>query len=156
LNRAISEFETVKLGVPQTQMKYAHELLNAMPKRNLSRHAIEMIPIENDDTWCRDIGKLTLYTISNLTVTFESGPTFVQESSSLQLHGISWKFNGWGNKVGFEKDIDVADRILESCGVPKIASDFVLEGGSIHVDGEGTLITTEECLLHPNRNLHLT
>jgi len=73
------------------------------------------------------------------------------------LVGIDWGFNGWGDLFGiYEQDKLVARKICEAERLPCITADFILEGGSIHVDGEGTLLTTEECLLHPNRNPNLT
>jgi agmatine deiminase len=70
---------------------------------------------------------------------------------------VNWKFNAWGEKyTPYELDDHVAPLILEQLNVPRFDAPLVLEGGSIHVDGEGTLLTTEECLLNLNRNPHLT
>lgn len=99
--------------------------------------------IESDDAWARDIG-----------------PTFVTDSKTLR--GISWRFNAWGGTVdglyaNWDKDDAVAAALCEALGVDCYdAGDFVLEGGSIHVDGEGTLLTTEACLLSAGRNPSLT
>ena len=94
------------------------------------------------------------------------GPTFVLENndgSSLndfRVLPVNWKFNGWGQKVPDNAfDDTVANQVAAYCLPeigPTIHKDFVLEGGSIHVDGEGTVLTTEECLLHQNRNPSLT
>jgi agmatine deiminase len=67
---------------------------------------------------------------------------------------VHFGFNAWGEKFApYAEDAAFGERILGHLGVPRIdATDFVLEGGSIAVDGEGTLITTEQCLLHPSRN----
>jgi agmatine deiminase len=64
---------------------------------------------------------------------------------------VNWRFNGWG-KYPHANDQAVARFVLDQLGLPCIDAPFVLEGGSIHVDGEGTVLTTEQCLLHPNRN----
>lgn len=99
--------------------------------------------IESDDAWARDIG-----------------PTFVTDGKTLR--GISWRFNAWGGTVdglyaNWDKDDAVAAALCEALGVDCYdAGDFVLEGGSIHVDGEGTLLTTEACLLSAGRNPSLT
>lgn len=99
--------------------------------------------IESDDAWARDIG-----------------PTFVTDGKTLR--GISWRFNAWGGTVdglyaNWDKDDAVAAALCEALGVDCYdAGDFVLEGGSIHVDGEGTLLTTEACLLSAGRNPNLT
>lgn len=99
--------------------------------------------IESDDAWARDVG-----------------PTFVTDGRTLR--GISWRFNAWGGTVdglyaNWDKDDAVAAALCEALGVDCYdAGDFVLEGGSIHVDGEGTLLTTEACLLSAGRNPSLT
>lgn len=99
--------------------------------------------IESDDAWARDVG-----------------PTFVTDGRTLR--GISWRFNAWGGTVdglyaNWDKDDAVAAALCEALGVDCYdAGDFVLEGGSIHVDGEGTLLTTEACLLSAGRNPNLT
>lgn len=107
------------------------------------RGIAEVIEIPTDDAWARDIG-----------------PTFVTNGSVIR--GINWKFNAWGGEVdglyaNWDKDDAAA---VEFCG--KLSKDvydfgdFVLEGGSIHTDGEGTLLVTETCLLSKGRNPHLT
>ncbi len=105
---------------------------------------IHILPIETDDAWARDVG-----------------PTFVKNSRK-EVRGISWRFNAWGGEVdglyaSWEKDDAAAEAICDALGYPIYdAGDFVLEGGSIHSDGEGTLLVTEACLLSPGRNPHLT
>ena len=98
---------------------------------------IEVLQLGHDDSWIRD-----------------NGPTFVMNGKG-DVAGINWKFNAWGEKYPYEKDNLVAAGILETFGVPVFNAPFVMEGGSIHVDGEGTLLTTEECLLNKNRNPNL-
>jgi agmatine deiminase len=92
-----------------------------------------------DDSWMRD-----------------TGPTFVINDAG-ELRGVDWRFNAWGGLEGglyfpWDHDDLVARKVLEMEGVPMYRADFVLEGGSIDVDGQGTVLTTEECLLNPNRN----
>jgi len=78
-----------------------------------------------------------------------------------EVRGVNWDFNAWGGFDGglyapWNRDAQVGGKILEIERAPRYRTEgFVLEGGSIHVDGEGTLITTEECLLNRNRNPHL-
>jgi agmatine deiminase len=95
---------------------------------------VSEIPI--DDSWLRD-----------------AGPIFVLDGAGRRA-GIDFGFNAWGEKFEpFADDAEVAARLLERLGEERIdARDLILEGGSIAVDGEGTLITTEQCLLHPSRN----
>ncbi len=78
-------------------------------------------------------------------------------SSSLDADGrragVDFRFNSWGEKfLPYDSDAAVAQALLAELGIERIASEMVLEGGAITVDGEGTLITTEQCLLNPNRN----
>jgi agmatine deiminase len=78
------------------------------------------------------------------------------------VRGVDWDFNAWGGFDGglyspWNRDAQVASKVMEIERCARYATPgFVLEGGSIHVDGEGTLVTTEECLLNRNRNPHLT
>ena len=91
----------------------------------------------------------------------DTGPTFVIDDNG-GLRGVDWTFNAWGGEDGglyadWQRDDEVARKILEIEYCDRYRTEgFVLEGGSIHVDGEGTLITTEECLLNRNRNPQLS
>jgi len=80
----------------------------------------------------------------------DTGPLFVEAGGRLRAAGFA--FNGWGGKYLLEHDPEVAGRIAEIQGVPFDRFDWVLEGGAIEVDGTGRAVTTEECLLNPNRN----
>ncbi len=96
---------------------------------------IACLPMALDDSWIRDIG-----------------PSFVIDVQG-GIEGGDWRFNGWGGKYQpYDQDAAVAGAVLEHLGLPGHAAPMVLEGGAIHVDGEGTLLTTESCLLNPNRN----
>jgi agmatine deiminase len=97
---------------------------------------VEVAEIAIDDSWMRD-----------------SGPIFVLDGAGGRA-GVDFAFNAWGEKFDpYEDDAEMAARVLEHLGEKRIdARDLVLEGGSIASDGEGTLITTEQCLLHPTRN----
>ena len=73
------------------------------------------------------------------------------------MRGVDWGFNAWGGLYApFDQDEKIASAILASVGAPRYRAPLILEGGAIHVDGEGTVLTTEECLLNPNRNPHLS
>jgi agmatine deiminase len=85
------------------------------------------------------------------------GPIFVANRSVKQLAMTKWVFNAWGNKYEtLLKDDRVPYRMNESLRLPMFEPGIVLEGGSIEVNGSGTLLTTEQCLLNPNRNPQLT
>lgn len=133
--RAIAEFEPVTVCVSAGQYENACA--------HLQHAQIRVVEMSTDDAWVRD-----------------TGPTFVTSAQG-ELRGVDWGFNAWG---GFEgglyfpwlRDDQVASKILNIEGCHRYRTEgFMLEGGSIHVDGEGTLITTEECLLNHNRNPHL-
>ena len=97
--------------------------------------AVKAVALPIDDSWMRD-----------------SGPSFLLNASS-EVAGADWGFNAWGSKFPpWDKDAALAGRILEHLSMRAFRAEFILEGGSIHVDGEGTVLTTEQCLLHPNRN----
>jgi len=87
----------------------------------------------------------------------DSGPIFItSESASPAILAHNFTFNAWGNKYQpFDDDNRVPHLATDAFGIDTISHSFVLEGGSIDVNGRGTLITTEQCLLHPNRNPHL-
>jgi len=101
--------------------------------------AVDVVEIPIDDSWLRD-----------------SGPIVVLDAQG-QRAGVDFQFNAWGEKfLPFDRDAAVAQALLAELGIPRVASAMVLEGGAITVDGEGTLITTEQCLLNPNRNPGMT
>ena len=98
---------------------------------------------------------------SKCPATIPGCATSVRRSSSMgAVRGVDWMFNAWGGLSSglyfpWDQDDLVARKVLEIEGCDRYRAPFVLEGGAIHVDGEGTLIATEECLLNPNRNPQL-
>lgn len=83
----------------------------------------------------------------------DTGPAFV--TSGHELRAACFGFNGWGGKYLFEHDPEVGERIAATAEVPALRYPWVLEGGAVEVDGEGTAITTRQCLLNPNRGAGL-
>lgn len=122
--RAILDFEPVTLLVRPADRAFAEQLCG-------SQVTYWEYPV--DDSWMRDFG-----------------PSFVTDGNGA-LAGVNWRFNGWG-KYRHANDQHVARHVLEQLELPCIDVPLVLEGGAIHVDGEGTVLTTEQCLLHVNRN----
>ncbi|MFS1286185.1 agmatine/peptidylarginine deiminase [Pseudomonas piscis] len=122
---AIARFEPVKLVVDPTALESARRHCGAN---------VELVVQAVDDSWCRD-----------------SGPSFVCHPQH-GLAGVSWRFNAWGGKSVHELDRSLARRLLDQLGLDCFGTHLANEGGAIHVDGEGTLITTESVLLNPNRN----
>jgi agmatine deiminase len=127
---AIALSEPVTMAVSDAQYERCREMLS---------DAVRVVEISTDDAWMRDMG-----------------PTFVVDGRG-GLRGVDWRFNAWGGLDGglyspWDRDERVARKVLEVEGADRYRAPIVLEGGSIHVDGEGTVLTTEECLLNRNRN----
>ena len=122
--RAIAGFEPVVMVARPVDAEAAEQMCGGFA---------EVFVAAIDDSWARD-----------------SGPTFLSGGSAA---GVSWQFNAWGGKYdSYGNDAALSDRILQRAGARAFAAPIVCEGGAIHVDGEGTLITTEQCLPNPNRN----
>lgn len=81
----------------------------------------------------------------------DTAPIFVKDVDG-RLHAACFRFNGWGGKYVLPEDDHVAGRVAAQSGLPRRDQDWILEGGSVEVDGEGTVLTTRQCLLNPNRN----
>jgi len=119
--------------------EHLHVLVADAANEALAREALAGLPttlhlIPFGDIWMRDIA-----------------PIFVHDAAGA-LVAAQFRFNGWGGKYVLPDDDAVAGRVARASGLPTIAYDYVLEGGSVEVDGEGTILTSEQCLLHPNRN----
>ncbi len=123
---AIAVSEPVTMAASPSQLERARLLLPA---------SVRVVELESDDAWMRDIG-----------------PSFVVDGAGGR-RGVDWRFNAWGGIYSpWDRDERVAAAVLEAEGAERYRAPLVLEGGSIHVDGEGTVLTTEECLLNRNRN----
>ncbi len=85
----------------------------------------------------------------------DTAPIFVQDRAGL-VHAACFRFNGWGGKYVLPEDDQVAGRVAALSGAPRLDPGWILEGGSVEGDGEGTVLTTRQCLLHPNRNPRMT
>jgi agmatine deiminase len=85
----------------------------------------------------------------------DTAPVFLTGEGGARA-SVSFAFNGWGGKYVLPHDDGVSAHIAEAAGLPAFRFPWVLEGGSVEVDGEGTCLTTRQCLLHPNRNPAMT
>lgn len=109
----------------------------ASARAALAGTGAEVIPGVFGDIWFRD-----------------TAPIFTVADG--RLRAACFRFNGWGGKYVLEGDEGVAAFVADRAGVPAVSNDWVLEGGSIDVDGQGTALSTRQCLLNPNRNPGLT
>ena len=131
---AIARFEPVTVCAPKELYTVARSLLN---------ENVRVVEMSMNDSWFRDTGAI-----------------FVKNSDGV-VRGTNWLFNSWGGLNGgcydyWEDDLLVAGKMCNIERIPYYKYDMILEVGSISFDGEGTLLTTEECLLNPNRNPTLT
>jgi agmatine deiminase len=131
---AIARFEPVTVGVAPNHFDEARRSLE--PR-------VRVLRMASDDAWMRDVG-----------------PTCVVNAAG-EVRGVDWHFNAWGGLQGglyfpWDQDELVARRVLAIEGLARYRAPLVCEGGAIHSDGEGTLLVTEQCLLHSNRNPSLS
>jgi agmatine deiminase len=131
---AINTSDPVTVAVSDAQFEHCRALLSP---------SIRVVEVSTDDAWIRDMG-----------------PTFLLDGEGGR-RGVDWRFNAWGGLRGglyfpWDRDERVARKVLEIEGADRYRAPVVLEGGSIHVDGEGTVLSTEECLLNSNRNPELS
>ncbi len=123
---AIRRFEPVSMLVCPEDETEARSMLGA---------DIDIVPMKIDDSWMRD-----------------TGPCFLLNDEG-KLAGADLVFNSWGGDYHpYDSDAAIAGNILKKLGVPRVTTKLTGEGGGICVDGEGTILTTETCLLNTNRN----
>ncbi len=128
--KAIRSFEPLTMIVAAEAAENARQLLG---------DEITLLTLPYDDAWMRD-----------------SGPTFVRENGK-QLAAVTWRFNGWGGAApAFARDAQINKAFARHVGVQCVNSALAMEGGAIHVDGEGTLLTTETVVFNDNRNPGIT
>lgn len=120
----IARFEPVSMLVRPGEADAARALTGAH---------VELVPAGVDDLWMRD-----------------TGPVFVERDGAAA--GVDFNFNGWGGRQEHRRDAKVARFVAGQAGVGAVRTDLVLEGGGLEVDGEGTAIITESCVLNDNRN----
>ncbi|HVT72952.1 MAG TPA: agmatine deiminase family protein [Lacunisphaera sp.] len=129
----ISRFEEVRINCVRPRQARARRLC-AAAGADLRRVTFHHHP--TDDAWCRD-----------------HGPIFVKHRRTGEVAVTDWTFNKWGGKYPpWDQDNAIPRRIARSLRLRRFVNPMVLEGGSIDVNGRGLLLTTEQCLLHPNRN----
>jgi agmatine deiminase len=128
---AISEFEPVVMVASTTA--------DAAQARSMLSGRVEIVEIPLDDSWMRD-----------------NGPIFCLDDQNRRA-GVHFRFNAWGAKfTGWDRDEEAGDVLAGRYGDIVYRAPLVLEGGSVIIDSAGRLVTTEQCLLNPNRNPDLT
>lgn len=135
LAAAISHHERVIIVAPANEL-----IMPAIVAAGGDPTQVTLIELPTNDTWSRDFGPIT-----------------IEEDDKLRL--LDFGFNGWGLKFAANHDNQITQR-LGAAGIfcthqPQVVG-LILEGGAIESDGCGTILTTTECLLNPNRNPHLT
>jgi agmatine deiminase len=127
--REIGQHEPITVVVDPAQEARARELLG---------DEVDLLPLPLDDSWIRD-----------------NGPIFVRDEAG-RVAAVRFRFDGWNEQfTPYDQDAEVPSRIAEAWEVRLYRAPFTLEGGAFNTDGQGTLLTTEQCLLH-NRNLGLS
>jgi agmatine deiminase len=129
----ILDYADVVIAAPEEQLESIRAGLAAM---DVPLEYVHLYPVQSNDTWARDHGPLT-----------------VEMPEGFKM--LDFVFNGWGNKHASALDNLISASLHTQGAFPEAtleSQDWVLEGGSIEVDGRGTLLTTEACLLNPNRN----
>ncbi len=136
----LSAGEIVRINVTDEAME--REVRDLLHGRGAHLGRIRLHRIPTNDAWCRDYG-----------------PTFVvrERGGRRELAAVDWRFNSWGNKYPpYDLDDRVPSLIAEILGIPCFHPPVVMEGGSLDFSGDGSVLTTESCLLNPNRNPHLS
>ncbi len=144
LCQEITQREKLVLVVRDYELK--SKIIDRFVAHNIDLRQVEFVIAVNNDIWIRDYGPITL----------------INDKSELKL--LNFAFNGWGQKyqeMGYQSILDnhINEQIIAQCahrGINSESLSFVLEGGAIECDGQGTLLTTKSCLLNPNRNPQLT
>ncbi len=131
---AIARFEPVTMMVSARQYRQARAVLP---------EAVRVVEVSTDDSWARDVGASFLL------------------NKAGELAGVDWPFNAWGGLTGglyFPWDLDdqVAAKMLGMERARRFRAPLIIEGGAIHVDGEGTVLVVEQCVLNENRNPSIT
>ena len=133
----ISRREKVRINLARPLQKRARELINRA-RADLAN--VEFFDHPTNDAWCRD-----------------HGPIFVKNDRTGEVALTDWRYNAWGGKYPpYDRDDAIPRRIAAALGLRRFENGMVLEGGSIDVNGAGLILTTEACLLNPNRNPHLS
>ncbi len=136
--RILAASEKVRINVHSEAEK--ERLTTLFAAEEMPEGQLELFVHPGNDVWCRD-----------------HGPSFVINPLADEKKGVvNWHFNAWGGKYPHDLDNRIAGAVARHFGYPLFEPEIVMEGGSIEVNGRGTLMTTTACLLNKNRNPHLS
>ncbi|GAB4404720.1 MAG: agmatine deiminase family protein [Microscillaceae bacterium] len=136
--RAVSQGEKVHLMVQDAAMQA--DVAEALDKIGTALSQVHFHQWPTNDAWIRDYGPAFL----------------INRQAEAPKLLVNWTYNAWGGKYPpFEQDNQIPTRVAQCLGVPSFDGPAIMEGGSVEFNGQGTLLTTEGCLLHPNRNPQL-
>ena len=164
--KAIAQSEKVYVAVTKKTLPIAQEKLFGENKNAdiMQQDNIELFFADTDDAWARDVAPTFVKSNEHNTTNSnkEGSDQSSNSASDSDIRAVNWEFNAWGGNVdglyaSWEKDNVFASAFADQFGFDWYdAAPFVLEGGSIHSDGDGTLLTTESCLLSAGRNPNLS
>ncbi|MCU0446294.1 MAG: agmatine deiminase family protein [Microscillaceae bacterium] len=137
--KTLAEVELVNINVLDEKMKNFVEDELAKISTNLHQVVCHLHP--SNDSWCRD-----------------HGPAFLlNPQAETKKVIVDWEYNAWGGKYPpYDADNQIPSRIAQVLNLPVFRPQIVMEGGSVDFNGQGTVLTTRDCLLNPNRNPHLS
>ncbi|HEY2384540.1 MAG TPA: agmatine deiminase family protein [Terriglobia bacterium] len=136
--RALHTGQKIKLLVKDSDSEAKIRLM--LDRQGVALSQIVFVPVAAEDSWIRDYG-----------------PTFVVHPAERRLAMVKWRFNAWGDKYDdLIRDDRIPHALNKALQLPVFEPGIVLEGGSIEVNGAGTVLTTEQCLLNKNRNPQLS
>ncbi|HSG68769.1 MAG TPA: agmatine deiminase family protein [Planctomycetaceae bacterium] len=130
---AISHHETVHINV--NDLEWERQAKQFLQEAGASSEVV-FHHFPTNDAWCRDHGAIFV----------------VRDRSDQPLAATNWNYNAWGQKYPSDLDAEISRQMAEFLDVPRFRPGIILEGGSIDINGEGLVLTTESCLLNPNRN----
>ncbi|MBN1116619.1 MAG: agmatine deiminase family protein [Bacteroidales bacterium] len=133
----ISQGEAVKIVCDNTE--HSRKIAEQLDKLQANMSQISFHSFGSNDSWCRD-----------------HGPAFLQHKTSNKRAIVKWEFNAWGEKYPSNLDNEIGNKIAQLYNFPVFRPGIVMEGGSIEVNGKGTLLTTTSCLENANRNSKLS
>ncbi len=137
ITKVLTGYEYVNINVKDAQLML--EVSEMLVRAGVDMNKVTLHVIPTNDAWCRD-----------------HGPIYIKNAAGERAI-VDWGYNAWGDKYPpYDADDEVPVHIAKKYNLKLYQPQIVMEGGSIEVNGKGTLLTTEACLLHPNRNPQLT